>query len=101
MSIYHVIDCRRIERAAGTGCVVAIINWDDGRTILVRQTLDEEGAYSWDRIMMYGIRRSDTLDSLMPTIDRFFDSSDVERRMMVSSAQLKRELIAATGHLMV
>ncbi len=99
MSTYHVIDCRRIERTAGTGCVVAIINWDDGRTILVRQTLDEDGAYCWDRIMMYGIRTTDTLDSLMPAIDRFFANSDVERRMMVSSAQLKRELIAATRHL--
>ncbi|MDV6030970.1 MAG: hypothetical protein F9B45_12885 [Phycisphaera sp. RhM] len=101
MSIYHVIDCRRIERSAGNGCIVAIINWDDGRTILVRQTLDEDGAYSWDRIMMYGIRATDTFDSLMPAMDRFFASSDVERRMMVSSAQLKRELMAATGHLMV
>ena len=99
MSTYHVIDCRRIERTAGTACVVAIINWDDGRTILVRQTLDVDGVYSWDRIMMYGIRATDTLDTLMPAIDRFFDSSDVERRMMVSSAQLKRELIAATRHL--
>ncbi|QDV44091.1 hypothetical protein Enr13x_39520 [Stieleria neptunia] len=100
MSTYHVIECRRIERDVGTGCIVAIINWDDGRTILVRQTLDEDGAYSWDRIMMYGIRTADTLDSLMPAIDRFFDSSDVERRMMVSSSQLRRELIAATGRLL-
>ncbi|WP_182870028.1 hypothetical protein [Stieleria mannarensis] len=100
MSKYDVIECRRIDRDDEQRCIVAIINWDDGRTILIRQTLDENNKYSWERILMYGIRNTDTLDSLLPGIERFFDDSDVKRRMMVSSAQLRRELIAATSHLL-
>ncbi|QEF98496.1 hypothetical protein Mal15_25480 [Stieleria maiorica] len=100
MSKYDVIDCRQIERDDGKRCIVAIINWDDGRTILIRQTKDENDEYSWERILMYGIRQTDTLDALLPGIERFFDDSDVKRRMMVSSAQLRRELIAATNHLL-
>lgn len=99
MSAYNVAQCQRIQRSDGKSCVIAIVQTNDDRILLVRQTLDETGEYSWDQVVMYRVRVSDTLDSLLPDIDRFFDEVDAKNRMMVSSARLKADLIAATKHL--
>lgn len=98
MSSYKVVDCQRFERESGLSCVVAVLIWDQ-QTVLVRQTLGDAGEFSWEQILMYAIRTSDTLETLRPEIDRFFAPEDLQRRTMACSPTLRQVLVDATATL--